>query len=169
MHWNDVAFPSPHSWHVKSLEGSWWGQGKRVLFSIQQLYVFSYNGTRVFPCYPVRLITSWLRNSLIIFWGRNPLMRYLSPGEDSHKGHKAIQRWFSVSDCLPPPRILPKEGFGARAHLPRISSHLAALPLLWLQAGCGHIQVNTRILCGTGSGNPLQTEWWPKSCLVHWR
>lgn len=81
-------------------------------------------------------------------------MRHLSLGEDSHKGHKAMQRGFSVSGYLPLPRTLLKEGFGARIHLPRISSHLAALPLLWLQAGCGHIEVNTSILCGTGSGSP---------------
>lgn len=102
--------------------------------------MFSYNGTRVSPCYPVRL--SWLTNSLVVFGGRKPLMRYLSPGEDSHKGYKAIHRWFSVSDCLPLPRILLQERFGAHAHLPRISSHLCPTPAmaasrLWAHT-CGH-------------------------------
>lgn len=59
---------------------------------------------------------------------------------------------------LPLPRKLLKEEFGDFLHLPKISSHVAASPLLALRAGCGHIHVYISILCGTGLGSPTP-EW----------
>ena len=96
---------------------------------------------------------TWLGNSLALFGARKSERSCLTPGEDSHKGPKSTQP-HSVVGSLPLPRKLLKEEFGGFLHLPRISSHLAVLPLLGLQAGCGHIHVYISILCGTGSGSP---------------